>query len=397
MNHEHERHASHAQATPAADPDRVARLVRGCVILLLSAVVIFSRTIAVPALAAVLLSIALFPIVNRAAHWGIPRGLASLMALVLLISASGGVIYAVREPLSELAARGPELVGMAHKTLTRFATEEKAAPAGRQVAMVQEVVAKQSEQAALVDVIAPVAAGLTAALIAIGTSLILSYFILTCGTGVGRAALAAVRERQDRRTWLRVCGSIRTQAAHYLQLVTAINITFGVLTAIVLTLLGVEDAMAYGVVAGLMNFIPIVGALITAGVLLAGSIAEPGNSAMMLLPAASFLALHIIESQFVTPQLLGRRLLLNPLIVIAGVLVGAAAWGVGGAFLAVPILTSVKIALDAHPRFRRWGQVLGRGALSDCQLEDARRAQFRRVQRRRRQAVARTGTGTAVR
>lgn len=372
------------KASAAEDPgpppaDRLARLVRGCVILLLSAVVIFSRTIAVPALAAVLLSIALFPLVNRAARLGLPRPLASFAALAGLVSVSSGILYAVREPLLQLAARGPELVSAGRLMLTSLAGEKPVPVVPASEALVQEVVAKQGEQAALVDLLAPLAAGLTGSLVAVGTSLILCHFILTCGTGVGRAMLSAVRARPGRRAWLRVCGSIRTQAAHYLQLVTAINVVFGIVTGLALTLLGVEGAAAYGVIAGLMNFIPIVGALVTTCVLLAGGVAEHGIAATVMVPAAVFMLLHIVESQFVTPTLLGKRLLINPLIVIAGVLVGAAAWGVGGAFLAVPILTATKIALDAHPRARRWGQVLGRGALADCRMEEARRVRLRRA------------------
>ncbi|HXC59397.1 MAG TPA: AI-2E family transporter [Steroidobacteraceae bacterium] len=370
---------------PAPERDKLARLVRSCVIVLLSAVVIFSRTIAVPALAAVLVSIALFPIVNRAARLGVPRGLASILVLVGLLGTASGIIYAVHQPLMQLASRGPELVSNGHRWISQLATSPTQ-PAARQTAMVQEVVSKQSEQEAVVGVLTPVAAGVTSSLVAIGTSLILSYFILTSGTGVGRAALAAVRGKEDRRAWLRICGSIRRQAAHYLQLVTAVNIVFGIVTGAVLMLLHVKDAPAYGAIAGLMNFIPIVGALLTAGVLLAGSLAEHGGiSAAVLVPPAVFLMLHILESQFITPQLLGRRLLLNPLIVIAGIFVGAAAWGVGGAFLAVPILTSLKVALDTHPTARRWGQVLGRGALTDHAEHESRRA---RLHRRRRRSVS---------
>lgn len=367
-------------ATDSPDPDRIARLVRGCVILLLAAVIIFSRTIAVPALAAVLLAIALFPAVNRAARLGIPRALASLAVLVALVGASGLLLYAVRQPLAQLAARGPDLMAATEQLLARLANRPIHAPA-------------QAESTPLMGMIAPVAANLMESLVAVGTCLILTHFLLTCGTSVGRAALAAVRARQDRRSWLRVYGSIRTQAAHYLQLVTAINLVFGLVTALTLSLMGVKDAVAYGAVAGLMNFIPIVGALITSGVLLAGGLAEQGASAAILGPVAVFLGLHVIESQFVTPQLLGRRLLLNPLIVIAGVMVGAAAWGVGGAFLAVPMLTSLKIALDAHPRSRPWGQVLGRGALADCRLDEERRRRLRRAARRR-TGLAKSTPGT---
>lgn len=357
---------------PHPEHDRVARLVRGCVILLLTAVVVFSRTIAVPALAAVLLSIALFPIVNRLSHLDLPRALASACVLLLLVGISIGLFYAVRHPLGQLAARGPDLLDAGHQLLAQIAGER-----------VSPRAAARQEQETLASMIAPLAAGLGTSLLAVGTSLILCHFILTSGTGVGRATLAAIRGRHDRRSWLRVFGAIRTQAAYYLQLVTVINLAFGIVTGIALTLMGVADAAAFGLIAGLMNFIPIVGAMITTGVLLAGGLAEHGVSSAVLLPAAVFLLLHLLESQFITPQLLGRKLQLNPLIVIAGVLVGAAAWGVGGAFLAVPIITSVKVALDAHPAYRRWGQVLGRGAVLDCREDEARRRRLRRGPRPR--------------
>lgn len=353
--------------------DRLARLMKGCVLLLLLGVLIFSRTITVPALAAVLLSIALFPVVNRAVHLGVPRAIASILSLAALLGASGALIYAVRLPLAQIAARAPELVDAGYRFVASW-TGRKPAAAGAGAETV-------------LGMLTPVAAGVGSSLVAIGTSLILCHFILTCGTGVGRAALAAVRTRDRRRAWLRVCSSIRTQAAYYLQLVTLINLVFGVVTGVVLTMMGVEDAAAYGLIAGLMNFIPIVGAMITTLVLLAGGLSQYGASGMVLLPAVVFLLLHVAESQFVTPLLLGRKLLINPLVVIAGVLVGATAWGIGGAFLAVPILTSVKIALDAHPTLRPWGQVLGRGALAECDADDRRRASLRRAVWRRRVAL----------
>jgi predicted PurR-regulated permease PerM len=358
------------------DSDRMMRLLRSCVLLLLAGVIFFSRTIAVPALAAALVSVALFPVVNGAARLGIPRALAAVLALLAVVATSSGIIYAVREPLAQLGARGPELMATWQRLLAH-ATGRNIGPA----------TARQEGATALVDVLTPLAAQVTASLVAVGTSLILSYFILTFGTSVGRAALAASRDRSNRRNWLRVCGSIRRHAAHYLQLVTAVNIVFGVATGLVLTWLGVKDAAAFGVIAGLLNFVPIVGALLTTCIIAAGGIAEHGPTAAVLLPAAVFLTLHILESQFVTPMLLGRKLQLNPLIVIVGVLGGAAAWGVGGSFLAVPILISVKVACDSHPNFRRWGQVLGRGALVDFE-PDRKRLARQRLRRAARNRVA---------
>lgn len=323
------------------------------------AALIFSRTVAVPLFAAVLLSLALSPLCHQLCRLHVPRGLAALLAVMALLAGIGTAIYLVREPLTALLARGPDILRSAHHEVIDITNGKEKAPASNSRT-------RSEEQQAVLTMLAPLAAGASRSLLAAGTSIVLCFFILTSGSGVGRAVLVAVRGKRERRAWLRVCSAIRQQASRYLYLVTLINIGFGVATGALLWALNVKDAAAYGVIAGLFNFMPIIGALISAALILAGSFADHGLASITFLPVAAFLLLHIAESQFVTPQLLGRRLLLNPLVVILGLLIGAAAWGIGGAFLAVPILTSLKIAADAHPGWRRWGQVLGRGAIADA-------------------------------
>lgn len=322
------------------------------------AALVMSRTVAVPLFAAILLALALSPVVHKFCQFHIPRALAGFMAVVMLLAVVGTAIYLVRMPLSQLLSRGPDILRVAHHRVIDMTNGAERAP-------VSNSRTRTDEQQAVLTILTPVATGVTRALLGAGTSVVLCFFILTSGSGVARAVLVAVRGKTERRAWLRVCAAIRAQAARYLYLVTLINIGFGLATGALLWSLDVKDAAAYGVVAGLFNFVPIIGALITAALILAGSFADHGLASITFLPVAAFLLLHITESQFITPQLLGRKLLLNPLVVILGLLIGATAWGIGGAFLAVPVLTSLKIAADAHPGWRRWGQVLGRGAITE--------------------------------
>jgi len=304
------------------------------------------------------LSLALSPLCNQLCHLHLPRVFAALLAVIALLATVGVAIYLVRRPMTELLARGPDILRVAHHEVIDIANGVEKPPASNSRT-------RTDEQQAVLTMLTPIAAGVSRALLGVGTSIVLCFFILTSGSGVGRAVLVAVRGKRERRAWLRVCAAIRQQASRYLYLVTVINIAFGVVAGTLLWALDVKDAAAYGVIAGLFNFMPIIGALISAALILVGSFAEHGLASVTFLPAAAFLLLHVTESQFVTPQLLGRKLLLNPLVVIVGLLIGAAAWGIGGAFLAVPILTSLKIAADAHPGWRRWGQVLGRGAITE--------------------------------
>jgi predicted PurR-regulated permease PerM len=57
-----------------------------------------------------------------------------------------------------------------------------------------------------------------------------------------------------------------------------------------------------------------------------------------------FLALTVIEGQFFTPSILGRRLTLNPLLVLISILFWGWIWGIGGAILGVPLLTAFMVA-----------------------------------------------------
>jgi predicted PurR-regulated permease PerM len=348
-----------APGAPSSDGKRLVPWVRIAAGVAAFAALIISRTVAVPLFAAILLSLALSPLCHQLCRVHIPRALAAFLAVTALLSVVGVTIYLVRDPLTQLLARGPDIVRLVRHEVIDMANGKERPP-------VNNSRTRTEEQQAVLTMLTPVAAGVSRSLLAAGTSIVLCYFILTSGSGVGRAVLVAVRGKPERRSWLRVCSAIRQQAARYLYLVTLINIGFGFATGGMLWALGVKDAAAYGVVAGLFNFMPFIGALITTALILAGSFADHGLASMTFLPVAAFLLLHIAESQFVTPQLLGRKLLLNPLMVIVGLLIGAAAWGIGGAFLAVPILTSLKIAADAHPGWRRWGQVLGRGAITDA-------------------------------
>ena len=166
--------------------------------------------------------------------------------------------------MSELLARGPDILRVAHHEVMDITNGAEKPPASNSRT-------RTEEQQAVLTMLTPIATGFSRALLAVGTSIVLCFFILTSGSGVGRAVLVAVRGKRERRAWLRVCSAIRQQASRYLYLVTIINIAFGVVTGALLWALDVKDAAAYGVIAGLFNFMPIIGALISAALILVGS------------------------------------------------------------------------------------------------------------------------------
>ena len=116
-----------------------------------------------------------------------------------------------------------------------------------------------------------------------------------------------------------------------------------------LTLLGVQNSLALGLLAGLLEFLPNVGPVISAGVTIIVAFFQPSN--YMGLPSWQFalvvLALMIViqqlENHLLVPRIVGGALDLHPLTVLVGLFMGASLAGILGAILAAPIIASLKL------------------------------------------------------
>ncbi len=78
-----------------------------------------------------------------------------------------------------------------------------------------------------------------------------------------------------------------------------------------------------------------------------------------LIPAGVYLLIHIAEGETITPMLLARRFTLNPTLVIVSLFFWHMIWGVPGAFLAVPILATIKIVCDRIEPMMPIGHIIG--------------------------------------
>ena len=125
----------------------------------------------------------------------------------------------------------------------------------------------------------------------------------------------------------------------------------GIMTSIAVWALGLPSALALGVLAGVLNFIPNIGPILAAipAVLLAlirGSSWLPFNSLVMgLLVVAAFVIISQVENLYLRPIVIGRRVQLHPVVVIVGTVAGALVAGILGVLLAAPVIASARVLL----------------------------------------------------
>jgi len=153
-----------------------------------------------------------------------------------------------------------------------------------------------------------------------------------------RALVMTFASRDSRLTVLKILNEIESGLAHYLLIVTLINVCVGALTGVICALTGTPNAIGFGALAAVLNFIPIIGPFATFVVLLLVGIVTAPTFALGLLSAAGFAMLIVAEGQFVTPTIIGRQLELNALAVLLSLAFWTWLWGPMGAFLSSPIL-----------------------------------------------------------
>ena len=132
----------------------------------------------------------------------------------------------------------------------------------------------------------------------------------------------------------------------FLVTITLINGCVALTFALAMLLLGMPNPLLWGVLGGLLNFIPYFGPVSMVLVLVPAGFLSFESTAQALLPAFLYLGVHTVESNFVTPMILGRRLTLSPVIIFVSLMFWTWLWGMPGALLAVPLLMTFRIFCD---------------------------------------------------
>lgn len=153
-----------------------------------------------------------------------------------------------------------------------------------------------------------------------------------------------------------ILGKMGEDVSRYLFTITAINGVLGLCIGLAMWALGMPNPALWGILGMVLNFIPYVGALIgTAVVFLIAAATFDSPGPVLMVPVVYF-GLTAMEGNLVTPLLLGRRFLLNPLVVFVWIFAWAAFWGIAGMLIAMPSLVIFKIVCEntaTMERFRR--------------------------------------------
>lgn len=341
----------------------------------------WASAVFIPLLLGLMLSYAFSPIVDRLERWHVPRALGAAVLLSSIVGGTGWMAYSLSDDATALIETLPGAAQKLRVALRPNSARPGATPVGA-IDKVQKAAAELERAAD--DANAPLnPRGVTRVIVerprfnikdylwsgtlglatAAGQAVVvvlLTYFLLVSGDTFRRkmAKLAGPRLSQKRIT-VQALDEINDQIQRYLLVQIVTSAIVGVATWLAFLWIGLDHAAVWGVVAGVTNLIPYIGAAIVGGGSALVAFMQFGTLEMALLVGGTSFVIHSIVGYVLTPWLTSRASRMNAVTVFVGVLAWGWLWGLWGLLLGVPILMAVKAICDRVEDLKPVGELLG--------------------------------------
>lgn len=365
-----------APSVPSADAPRALSLVPVVVAVVVVGALFLAKDVLVPIVLAVLLAFVLAPLVGVLRKLRLGRTFSVVIAILLALAAVGFTATVIGQQVAGLAPDLPRTAERIQKKVaalgksgmgrlpdqlsraaSRFQTTTPTPPAQRLARRARPIPVEvheppetswQTAQRLLAPIIAPLETLLIVVVVAI--------FILLQREDLRDRVIRLFGSSDLHRTTQAIDEAAGRLSRYFLTQV-ALNTAFGAVIAFGLYWIGVPSPLLWGVLAGLMRFVPYVGAFIALlPPLLLAIGAEPGWT-MAIMVAALFLVTEPLMGNVVEPLVYGHSTGLSPLAIIVAAIFWTWLWGPVGLLLSTP-MTLCAVVLSRHVKQMEFIDVL---------------------------------------
>lgn len=328
----------------------------------------FAAALIMPIVLALLLSLALSPVAGLLERLYVPRPIGALLVIFAVAGIMVAAVYALASPATKWLEKAPrELQKMEYKLAWVKEPIRKIEATREQIEDLATAGDSSESTAAAVEssqpsfsLIKTVLTRTPEVLFGIAVMLILLYFLLAAGDAFLKKLVRIAPSLRDKIRVVETARDIQRHVSVYLGTITLINIGVGMIVSLALYLAGMPNPILWGTMTGVLNFIPYLGVAISIVIVTFASLLTFETIGQVLLPPAIIFAVNIVEGQFMTPIITGRRLALSPVAIFVTLVVLGWMWGIIGVLIAVPVLASIKLVCDQIEPLSGVATLLGR-------------------------------------
>ncbi len=310
------------------------------------------RVFFLPVTAATIIAVALVPLLEGLQNRRVPSGMAALICVLLFVAVVNVALAAIVVPASEWVTLLPQrltriqsniaplldlfqsLQHFVDRIVKRLATGPVGRPATPAVAPPNSVLQLLATSAPSV-------------LIEMFYALLLVFFFLAGWTRLKRRTITSRTSIAGAVTTARVLRDVVSATSSYLGTITLVNIVLGLIVAAALWLIGMPSPLMWGGIVTILNYIPYLGPIFAAVLLTLGGLMSFTEIWWAFTPALIMVGLHMVEANAITPMLVGRRVKINPLLILISISFWGWVWGPLGALLATPLLIIIQRVIGA--------------------------------------------------
>jgi predicted PurR-regulated permease PerM len=333
-----------------------------------AAALFYGRDFFVPIVFAMLLNALFRPVVRWLEARRLPTAIGAAIVLLSIITLMTAAGFALAGPLQRWLNDAPQRFNTAGQKLDKL----------RQPVQQVREVATQLEHAAQGPTTAPAPAlnpapppspstslaarfvgGTTKFISELVEVLLLLYLLLAAGDLFVNKLIKIIPLWRDKQAAEQVVDQSQGVVMRYLLVTLAINVGQGIVVALVLWWLKMPSPLLWGLFTVLLEFIPYLGATVMVAMLAVIAFATFDDLGKILAVPGSYLIITTLQNNVVSPIAYGQHLKLNPVAVLIGVILWWFLWGIPGAFLAVPIIATIKIISDHVETLKPVGEFLG--------------------------------------
>ena len=334
---------------------------------LMIAFLLVGREILLPLVLATLLAFILAPVIRRLGMLGVWKAPAVVLTVVLAIGGLAGLGYTIALQITQLAEDLPKYqsnlsekvralsgspaasstLDRAAETLRKLENEiGKPAPSSGETARQPVLVEVRQPQPTGLEAIANLMRPLLSPLTTSALVILFLLFILLSREDL-RDRFLRLLGTADLQRSTAALDDAGSRLSRFFLMQTLLNMGFGVVIGIGLAFIGVPNPVLWGILAGLMRFVPFIGGFIAAffPILLAAAV-DPGWT-MVLLTVGLFVVAEPLAGHVVEPVLYGQHTGLSPVAIVVATLFWTVLWGPIGLLLATP-LTVCLVVLGRH-------------------------------------------------
>ena len=304
-----------------------------------------------PVTAALVVAIALVPMLQFFERRGVPSKLAAGLCVIIFMVAMIFVIGSIVIPATDWVALVPQRIEKVRTALQPILDLYANLDSFMTKIANQIQISSQTTRAVRIEtpnsVVGLLATSAPHLLIQLFFALLVIFFFLSGWTKMRKHTIVNRGSYEGALTTARVIQEVVDATSTYIGTITMINLGLGALTALILWFLGMESPIMWGGIVAVANYIPYLGPIVSALLLFFGGLMTFPDAWSALLPPAVFISLHLVEANFFTPMVVGEKLEVSPLAILIALSFWSWVWGTTGALLAVPLLIIFKTVFSA--------------------------------------------------